>query len=270
MNIKLKVLLLLVASVTGVKCISQGKVDGFFKGKGNTEIVLGGGAEFAQKFYAGREKIALGRTIYNANLFIAAGLFDRLDLYLAAPYVKINTVNSIQDGSVYLKYKVFNKDLENGNLSASLAAGFSGNLANYQTEGLNAIGQQAKVLDIRPVVHYFSKSGWFGTVQVGYNHKQNPVPSALNSSLKVGKAASKYYFDVWYDYLTSFGGLDYRGTPAPSTFRELGVDYHKIGGTFYTSIFQRLGGFVGASYVITGRNLGKGTGINLGLVLKSN
>lgn len=262
--------LLILLLAISLKTFSQGKVDGFFKGKGNTEIVLGGGAEFADKYFAGRNKVSLSRTIYNANIFIASGLLDNLDLYLATPYVIINDVKSIQDGSIYLKLKAYSKELNKGNLSISISSGFSANLAPYETEGLNAIGQQAKVIDIRPVVHYFSKNGWFGTAQVAYNYKFNPVPSAFNAAFKIGKATSMYYFDVWYDYQSSFGGLDYRGNPSPSTFRELGVDYHKVGATCYIAIFERFGSFIGTSYVISGRNIGQGLGANLGFVLKSN
>ncbi len=261
--------LILFLSTIAINSYSQGRVDGFFKGKGNTEIVLGSGVEFAKRYFAGNDKVSISRTIKNANIFIAAGLFDKLDLYLSAPYVSINTVGSVQDGSAFLKWKAFRKKLSIGELSVSMALGFSGNLANYQTEGLSAIGQQAKVIDIRPVVHYFSKDGWFGTLQFAYGCKSSPVPDCLNGSLKIGRAKSKLYFDIWYDHQTGLGGLDYRGTPTPSTFRELRVSYHKLGATFYSPIFERLGAFVGTSYVLAGRNIGQGINLNIGFVLKS-
>lgn len=253
----------------GTSIYSQGRVDGFYKGKGNTEIVWGGGAEFDKKYFADDGKIDLVRTIYNTSLFVASGLSDNIDLYISIPYIKINDQKSVQDGSVFLKWKAYNKSLEKGDLSVSLAAGYSGNLAQYQTEGLSAIGQEAKIIDIRPVVHYFAKNGWFGTFQGAYNYKYDPVPNAFNAALKIGKASGKYYIDVWYDHQTSFGGLNYRGTPTPSTFKELGVDYHKVGATFYKPIFERLGAFVSTSYTITGRNTGQGLGGNVGIVLKS-
>ena len=263
-------ILILVLSTIAINSYSQGRVDGFYNGKGNTEIVLGGGTEFAKRYFAGNDKISVSRTIYNANIFIAAGLFNKLDLYLSTPYVSINKTGSIQDGSAFLKAEALHRKLSHGELSISMALGFSGNLANYQTEGLSAIGQQAKVLDIRPVVHYFSKGGWFGTLQFAYGYKSDPVPDCINGSLKIGRATSKLYFDVWYDHQTCLGGLDYRGTPAPSTFKELRVNYHKLGATFYSPIFERLGAFAGTSYVITGRNIGQGINVNIGLVLKSN
>jgi len=266
----IKSLLLMFFIASGSCAFSQGRVDGFYKGKGNADIVLGGGSEFTSNFYAGKNKIALPRDIHNLNLFIGAGLLDNLDLNLSVPFVMINNVRSLQDGSIYLKYKAYNKDLKKGNLSFSIATGFSSNIVDYETEGLSAIGQQAKVLDIRPVVHYFSNNGWFGTAQVAYNHKNDPIPNAFNTALKIGKAMAKDYFDVWYDYQNSFGGLDYRGTPAPTTFKQLGVDYHKIGATYYRTLAKKIGAYVGTSYVITGRNISQGPAFNLGLVLKTN
>ncbi|WP_107040176.1 hypothetical protein [Brumimicrobium mesophilum] len=246
----------------------QGRVDGFYKGKGNIELAFGGGVEFASKYFAGNDKIGLSRKIYNSSLTVSTGLFDRLDLYIHIPYVAIGDQNSIQDGSLFLKYLIRKIELSQGELSLSLAGGFSSNLADYQTEGINAIGQKAKVLDIRPIVHY-QIGAWFATAQFAYNYKFDPVPNATNASVKVGKATGKYYFDIWYENLYTFGGFDYKGTPAPPSFRELGVSYHKIGGTFYKPLGQRLGGYVSSAYVLSGRNIGQGPILNIGLVLKN-
>jgi hypothetical protein len=52
------------------------------------------------------------------------------------------------------------KELSKGHLSINFAGGYSSNLADYQTGGINAIGQQAQIIDIRPLVHFQSNS-WF-------------------------------------------------------------------------------------------------------------
>lgn len=247
---------------------AQGRVDGFYKGKGNIELALGGGAEFATHYFAGNNRIGLSRTILNTSLTIGTGLLDRLDLYLNIPYVSIGEFRSVQDGSIFLKYLLVKKKLSEGELSFSLAGGYSSNLSNYQTGGINAIGQQAKVIDFRPVIHY-QKGGWFATFQFAYNYKFNPVPNATNGSIKVGKATAKYYFDVWYENQYSFGGFDYQGTPAPQSFRHLGVSYHKVGGTYYVPIGTRFGFYAGAAFVLYGRNIGQGPIVNIGLVMKN-
>ncbi|NEN24177.1 hypothetical protein G3O08_11755 [Cryomorpha ignava] len=247
---------------------AQGPVDGFYKGKGNAEIGIGGGASLNKNFYAGTDLIALKRNIVNVSIFAGVGLTENLDVYASLPFLAINDEKSLQDASVYLKYRLLNRKLSGGSLQLSLAAGFSSNLVDYQTEGGSALGQQAKVIDIRPVLHFASNSGWFYTLQGAYLYKFSPVPEAMNAGLKIGKATSNYYFDLWYAYQYSFGGLDYRGDPAPATFRELGVDYNQIGGTYYRPFTDKLGGYIGASYSFAGRNTVNGYGFNLGMTFK--
>ena len=247
---------------------AQGRVDGFYKGKGNIELALGGGAEFASHYFAGNNRIGLSRTILNTSLTVGTGLFNRLDLYINIPYVSIGKVSSVQDGSIFLKYLIAKKKLTNGDLSFSLAGGYSTNLADYQTGGINAIGQQAKVIDVRPLFHYQAGS-WFTTLQFAYNYKFDPVPNATNASFKFGKATSKYYFDIWYENQYTFGGFDYQGTPAPPSFRELGVSFHKIGATYYIPLGNRFGFYTGVAFVLSGRNIGQGPIVNVGFVMKN-
>lgn len=263
-----KILLVSSFVLFSLNFFAQGPVDGFYKGKGNAEIGLAGGGSFNKEFYAGTDLIALKRNIFNVSLFAGVGLSENMDVYATVPYLVINNENSLQDGSLYLKYRFLNRKLSGGSLQLSLAAGFSSNLADYQTEGGSALGQQAKVLDIRPVLHYASNNGWFYTLQGAYLYKFEPVPQALNAGLKIGKATSTYYFDLWYAYQYSFGGLDYRGDPAPTTFRELGVDYNQIGGTYYRPFSDNLGAFIGVSYSFAGRNTVRGYGFNLGMTFK--
>ena len=247
---------------------AQGPVDGFYRGKGNLDFGLSGGASLNKKFFAGTDLITLERNISNLSIFAGYGIADNLDVYVSVPYLKVNDEKSLQDGSVYLKLRLFNREVSNGYLQLSLATGFSSNLVNYQTEGGSALGQEAKVIDIRPVLHYGMTSGWFYTLQGAYLYKFDPVPTAMNLAFKVGKATDNYYFDFWYAYQYSFGGLDYRGEPTPTTFRELGVDYHQIGATYYRALTDYFGAFIGASSSLAGRNTVQGFGFNLGFVLK--
>ena len=262
---KIKFILFCLLGIYSFEGIAQGRVDGFFKGKGNLDLVLGGGYESNPNYFAGTNKVALQRTVTIYNTFLAYGITDKLDVNVSLPYVDVNGVESdFQDYSIFLKHKVYDKK----RWTISLAGGFSSNVGDYQTEGGNAIGQKAKTVDGRLVVHHFAKNGIFFTGQTGYSYKGDPVPNSIPLTIKTGLAKSKYYFDVWYDFQHGIGGLDYRGTPTPATFRQLGVSYHKIGGTFYKPIFKHLGAYVGASYVLVGRNVSQGFGVNGGLVLK--
>lgn len=255
-----------LAIISGVS--AQGRVDGFYKGKGNLDLVLGGGTEVNSGFYAGNRPISLSRTINNVNVFIAYGITDKLDVNLSAPFVSTGSESALQDGAAYLKYRILEKSLDKGTLSFSMAAGISSNLTDYQTEGLSAIGQQATVIDFRPVVHYFMNNGYFATGQFGYRTKSDPTPNAIGAAFKVGKAGSKFYYDLWYEFQVSDGGLNYLGAERPTTFKQLGTDFHRIGGTFYMPIKEKLGFFVGLSSILDGRNVGNGYGVNGGIVLK--
>ena len=259
---------LIVFLITSSSIMAQGRVDGFYKGKGNLDLVLGGGMEINDQFYAGERLVKLARTISNVNVFAAYGIGEKLDINLSAPFVSINGNGDLQDGAIYLKYKLLEQELGNGKLSFSMAVGYAAPLSDYQTEGINAIGQQNSQIDARPIIHYFKNNGWFGTLQFGLQSKSKPTPNSIASTLKIGKASAKDYFDVWYDFQQSDGGLDYLGNPRPSTFKELGSDFHKVGATYYRPIKEKLGFVVGASSTLAGRNTGKGYGFNLGIVLK--
>lgn len=260
-------------------CNAQGRVDGFFKGKGNLDIALGTNFEANSKYYAGTNLIGLKRNILSASAFFAYGITKKLDVNLSIPFVNVNRVEAgIQDPALFLKYHLFSvsfsQEKEDGvrtdgpTVNVLIAGGFSSNITDYQTGGGSALGQQAKTIDIRPVVHINFSDGIFATVQAGYNYKFNPVPHAIPFAAKIGMAKANWYADIWYDGQHGIGGFDYQGTPTPPSFRELGVSYHKIGGTFYKPINQKLGWFAGLSYNLAGRNFSKGVGGNIGLVYK--
>ena len=225
---KINTFTLLIISLP-LALFSQGRVDGFFKGKGNLDLVFGGGYEANDKYFAGTTKRGLTRNVTFFNTFVAYGITDKLDVNASLPYIDVNGVeNDFQDYAIYLKHNTF---VKNG-WSISLAMGFSSNLVDYQTEEASAIGQQAKTIDGRLVVQRFFSESIFVMAQGGYSYKNNPVPNAIPFALKLGWAKANYYIDVWYDFQHSIGGFDYRGDPSPTTFRSLGVSYHKIGGTF--------------------------------------
>ncbi|MFK8046636.1 MAG: hypothetical protein AB8B72_14150 [Crocinitomicaceae bacterium] len=282
--------IILFASLIAVASLSfgQGRVDGFLKGSGNLDIAIGASYEAAPKYYAGTNLIesGLGRDVFSTSAFIAYGITNGLDVNVSVPYVNVNgSVGGLQDPSVFLKYRLISfggvkmnrcvelkgqKSNSDFKLDVILAGGFSSNITDYQTGGLNALGQQAKVIDIRPVVQIYLPKSMFLTIQGGYNYKFDPVPNAAVFAVKLGIAKANWYADFWYDSQYANGGFDYLGTPAPPSFRELGVSFQKIGGTFYKPINGKLGTFAGLSYVLSGRNMSKGFGGNIGIVYKPN
>ncbi len=248
-----------------ITVVSQGKIDGFYRGQGNGTMVLGLGFEDSKKYFAGRDKIDLSRNLYYANLYGAYGITNNFDAQISIPYLTSDDNRSFQDISVFAKYRFYQKQTEKGNLQLSLGAGFSTPLSNYEIGDLNDLGQQATIIETRAMLHYQCNTNWFTTLQSGFSYKLEEVPNSVPFALKVGKATSNWYYDAYYEYQYSFGGTDYLGAPRPQNFREFGVDYHKIGTTVFKPISKNLGAYVNLSYMLSGRNTFQGAAYGIGL-----
>ncbi|QHI36483.1 hypothetical protein IMCC3317_18460 [Kordia antarctica] len=260
----LKISSLLLIFCNSYNGIAQGPISGFYSEKGDAIVVVGLGFEDSKNYFIGREKSDLSRSLYSVSLFGIYGINNRLNIQASIPYLSSNKENGFQDAQFFLKYKLLQKEWKKDKLELSLATGFSFNLTDYNIGGLNDLGQQAKILDFRALLHYQKQSGWFINLQSGFSYKFAPVPNSLPVTIRLGKASSKSYFDFWYDFQYAFGGIDYRGTPRPQDFRRLGANYHKIGGTYHFSLSKKSGIYVAPSYVISGRNVFKGFAYHLG------
>ena len=243
---------------------SQGKIDGFYRGKGNSTAVLGVGLENFNNYYAGKTKTDLNREGQYVNLFLSHGISSNLDAQVSLPYIESGRNKDFQDISVFMKYRFYKK--EKNNLELSLGLGFSTPVSNYSIGGLNDIGQQATVIETRFMAHYKYHKNWFATIQSGYSFKFEETPNSLPFTLKIGQALNKWYYDVFYDYQYAFGGSDYRGTPPPKSFSELGVNFHKIGSTLYKPLTPNFGAYLSISHILKGRNTFTGPSYGLGLV----
>ncbi len=260
-------LLLLSLTFLIVSCPSfgQGNIDGFYKSKYEGSLVVGGGFEDSKKYLAGNNLLDLERSTYYASVFGSYGISDNLDVNLSVPYISSNKESDFQDISLFVKYRFLKLNTNPGTFEVSIATGFSTPLSEYTIGGLNDIGQQATSVEPRVMVHFTSKTFWFGTLQSGFSFKFEEVPNSLPATLKIGRATSSWYYDVFYSYQHAFGGIDYRGTPAPQNFRELGVDFHKVGGTLYKPFSSKLGGYISVAYIFEGRNVFLGATYGLGL-----
>ncbi|WP_046758313.1 transporter [Kordia jejudonensis] len=243
---------------------AQGAISGFYNEKGNTTLVVGAGFEDSKNYFIGREKSDLSRNLYSVSVFGIYGINNRLNVQASLPYLVSDDQSGLQDAQLFLKYLAFTKQRATDKFEFSIATGFSFNVSNYDVGGLNDLGQRAKILETRALLHYQKKSGWFANVQTGFSFKFEEVPNSFPFNVKFGKASAKSYFDFWYDFQYAFGGIDYRGTPAPQNFRELGVGFHKIGGTYHFPLSSKSGIYIAPSYTISGRNVFQGFAYHVG------
>jgi len=247
---------------------AQGRIDGFYRGKNNTSLVLGLGFEDGTSYFTGETlgKLDLSRSVFYSSIFGAYGITRDLDVNVAVPYIVSDDNANFQDIAIYLKYRVLKVLTTNGRFEFSMAGGISTNLTDYDLGGLNDIGQQATVIDTRGLIHYQWNSGWFATAQSGFSFKSNPTPNSIPFTFKTGKATSNWYYDIYYDFQHSFGGTDYLSTPRPQDFRNFGVNFQKVGGTVFRPLTNNFGIYASLSYVFDGRNIFQGAGYGLGAV----
>lgn len=256
-----KVILVLVCLLTNYNTFAQAPVDGYSKGKGNATIVGSFATESFSKYYAADGLIGLGRNTQAYSLFGVVGITDKFDAQISIPYVVSGPESSLQDISVFLKYALLKK----GKTSILGSFGQSSPIDNYQTEGLNALGQQASAIDARLIIQQDLGNGLFVMAQSGYTRRSFPTPSSIPASVKVGYGSNKIYVDLWFDYQYAIGGSDYRDGDNLA-FTTLGVGYSKIGGQVYKPFNKHIGLSVGGSYVLAGRNVGKATVISGALI----
>lgn len=279
---------------------SQGMIDGFMRGKGNTTAALSYAHESYDTYFVG------GTSTQNPNLgtiatrsitlFASTGITDKLDVVINLPYIKATAKQGywqdqrgLQDGAFYLKYQPLRYQLGNlGEASVLLAGGISTPFSRYVADAPVAIGHHSTNLDGRVAGHFKSKFGVFVTAQAGYIYRsmvkldrdasdippdmqgnyyghQTNVPDALDYAAKIGFASSIIYADAWLNYQQARGGTNIGpGVPFPSN----GVTYTRTGFSIFGPLpfYKAIGLGVGSSFTLNGKNVGKATRYSASLV----
>jgi hypothetical protein len=233
------------------------QVDGFNKGAGNVDVVASFSYEKGSAYYLAEGTAAIKRSRTAATLFAAGGITDDLDLQLSIPFISNSTEAGFQDASAFLKWLPVKTALGKGKLTFGAALGYSLPLTDYQTEGVNAIGQHATSVIPMGVVQYTWDAGCFVSLVGGEVFASDPTPDALIGTLRFGHFNATHYWELYVQGQQADGGKNYRGTGelAPMSFTQLGVDFVKAGGKYYKPIGTRFGVVGEASYVLSGRNV---------------
>lgn len=255
---------IIIFSLCSTQLLSQGAIDGYMKQKKETDFALTYSYESYDKYYFGKEIQNISVQTKSASLFVAHGLNNNLNLILSIPYMSNNGgIGKLQDAIISMKYRGKKIDFDNSSLSRISAFGFSFPISNYSTEVNYPIGQRATSFQLRHLYQY-EISGYFIHLQSGFDFRF--IPSAQFSIpfiFRTGYAHSKFYVDSWLEYFhTMNSGIDQNISAGE------GSSFLKIGGTLYVPIKPFLGVFVGGAHFLTGRNIGKASRINIGLVLK--
>ncbi len=237
--------------------ILDAQVDGFNKGKGNMDMVGSLSYDQGLAYYLEEGTADIQRYRASLSVFTARGISDDLDIQLSIPFIASNGESGLQDGAAYLKWLPLKKRTGKGLLSFGAAIGGSTPLSDYGTEGLGAIGQQATSLTSLGVLQFMKDNGYFISLVAGQVAVSSPTPDAMVGTFRFGHASGAHFWEAYVQMQEAFGGKDYLGVgdQAPSTFKELGVSFIKMGGKYYHPFRDRYGWVIETNYVLAGRNV---------------
>ncbi|MBD2751405.1 hypothetical protein [Spirosoma validum] len=290
--------ILFLISIFSSSIRAQGLIDGFMRGQRKASLALIGSQATYDMYYINTTETRnpnLGTVTTQAVTLVGSyGLGYDLDLIVAAPYVRTEASagytpkqEGFQDLSAALRWEAYDYKIGKTRLSWLFAVGYSMPLQNYVNDALVAIGRGSQNLDGRTMLHYkagsFFITGQYGYIrrgQVSLDHVVNTYdPSQLNPNsgtkvnvpdvteliIRTGIKTKPFYLDAWFQQQTphSEGTNIGPGVPFPTN----AVGFARIGATAYLRLVGKLGLTAGYSATLSGRNIGKFTRIDGGLVV---
>ena len=270
------------------KPLSQGPIDGFMKGEGNLDGAIGFSVQRSDLYYGLDDEIYdLNYSAELLSFFAQYGLSDKFDAVATVPFIFTQFENKFQDMGLFLKYRpvhyVFEKNHE---LDLLLSGGFTFPASDYRPDVTGAVGQRAQQIPLRGILQLKTKNGIFFNTTGTFNYRldklsDNTISLATslnpnfilvepaNSGLlmfRMGFATKKHFVEIFSEWQKTFGGVNFQPTvyQPPQSY---GVDYWKIGGTYYYDVVTN-GLAINLSYIPRGRNIGNIISVSISFILK--
>lgn len=255
---------LLSWSTTGY---AQGPIGGFPVARGEVAFAPTFSVERYQT-YLGENGVPEDRDVRTVSysLFLEAGLNDQTALVATLPYMRTNDrPGSLQDASVWIKYKNLDQRSGRGAHRFFTAVGLSFPVGNYETVGVAALGQRATVFQGRLVYQYQFDSGLFFHAQSGIDFQFAPESrSTWPLLLRTGYGTRYFYVEGWVEAVTALEP----GTAVQTATAGSGSSWRRLGGTIYVPVVKWAGLVAGGAWVTGGEYIGQGSRYNTGVVIK--
>jgi hypothetical protein len=282
-----------LACVGALTASAQTPTDGLMMKKGENCSVLAYSNSTWENYWEGEKKRNnpnLGKfTAENVTFMSALGITDKLNVIVGLPYVQTSASVSylagqqgFQDVSLWLKYRLLEKESSAGTLRVFATGGASVPTNNYVADFLPfSIGLQSKTASGRLIANY-SKNGFYINAQGGallrssakidrnsfifsnklYESDVMPVPNAAEGSLSLGFVNKRFQTFVSLDRFSCLSGDDIRYNDAP-------ILTNKMASTsvnwFGKVNIRKLSIIASAGRVLDGRNVGEGTSFGVGV-----
>jgi len=246
---------------------AQGPISGFPTPKGEIVVALSYSEDSYENYFLpdNREE---GREITTAiySLFVEAGLSDKTALVATLPWMRTNDRDgSLQDGSAWIKFMNSDKRRGRTNRRFFTAIGLSFPVGNYETTGVEALGQRATVFQGRFTYQLQHDEGWFLSAQTGLDFQFAPeAAAAWPLLLRSGYGNRFFYVEGWLEFVTALES----GTGVNGAAAGTGSSWRRIGGTVYVPLTKWVGLNVGGARVLGGTYIGESGRWNAGVVFK--
>jgi hypothetical protein len=218
------------------------------------------------------------------------GITGKLNIMANVPWVKtkasagtLHGVDGIQDLSVALKFKAWQKNIFNGKMAVMGVAGFSLPITNYVADYQPlAIGMRSKNLTLR-VAGDFEKNHFFITGAAAYIMRSNitidrdayyttelhltnevEMPDVANFHVRFGYRGNTIGAEAVFMNWTTLGGFDITRNNMPFPSNRMNATIGGINLKCNPRALPGLSIMAGASYVLAGRNVGQSTTFNGG------
>ncbi|GAB3713096.1 hypothetical protein GCM10027592_52060 [Spirosoma flavus] len=277
---------------------AQGYMDGFMRGARNGSFGIIASQEKYDTYFVNKTETRnpnLGTVTTQALTVMATyGLGYDLDLIVTAPYVRTEASagywakqEGFQDVTAALRWEAYDYKFGNTRLSWLFGLGYSLPMQNYVNDAMVAIGRGSKNLDGRTILHFkapsFFITGQYGYIrrgQVSLDHPVNfydpsqilpyggskvNVPDVTELIVQAGIVSKWFNINVWGQRQTPYNEGTNIGPSIPYPTNAVG--FTRVGATAYLRLLKQLG--ITGSYGTTldGRNTGKSTMLNAGLIV---
>jgi hypothetical protein len=272
---------------------AQTPTDGLMMKKGENCSVLAYSNSTWENYWEGGKKRSntnLGKfTAENVMFMSATGITDKLNVIVGLPYVRTSASVSylagqqgFQDVSLWLKYRLFEKEGNFGAFRVFATGGASIPTNNYVADFLPfSIGMQSKTASGRLILNY-NKNGFYINAQGGgilrsntkidrnsfiftnklYQSDVMPVPNIAEGSLSLGFVNTRFQTFISLDQSGCLTGDDIRYNDAPILTNKMASQSVNWFGKVN---IRKLSIIASAGRVLNGRNVGEATSFGVGM-----
>lgn len=288
---KYTVIILLSMGVMTGNAIAQTDIDGIMMEK--NAFCVGPMASFSswKNYWEGtlkRDNANLGKVSTNMYSIMGNyGLTRKINLLFSAPYVKtkasagtLHSMKGIQDLSLFIKWRPYQKKIGNGKLSLFGIAGVSVPLSNYVADFLPlSIGLRSKTASVRLMADY-QQGNLFTTGSATYVYRDNikidrtsyyttemhysnevEMPNAASFNFRAGFRNHRLIAEAVVNNWTTLGGFDITRNNMPFPSNKMNATSIGINIKYTIPSLPQLSVVTGGNTVVAGRNMGQSTTI---------